>query len=175
MTTKNILFFPLFLFIIYLPVYAQVHPHILVNNNDKSLILNKIKQQSWANTIYREMVKNITPYVERHKTEPEWILSRYLMNRVPEALNSGKTYTSDNWAFRGYFGVVGLDGEVVSALYIGEGKKISYKGYSVKVTDSNGSASLSLSGKNYLVSCNQTTVIGLPVVGAKSVSIISLD
>lgn len=70
-----------------------------------------------------------------------------------------------------YFGVVGLDGEVVSALYIGEGKKISYKGYSVKVTDSNGSASLSLSGKNYLVSCNQTTVIGLPVTGAKSVSI----
>jgi len=88
MTTKNILFFSFFLFIIYLPVCAQEHPHILVNNNDKSLILNKIEQQSWANTIYREMEKNITLYVERHKTEPEWILSRYLMNRVP-----GKRYT----------------------------------------------------------------------------------
>ncbi len=34
------------------------------------------------------MVKKVTPYVERHKTDPEWILSRYLMNRVP-----GKRYT----------------------------------------------------------------------------------
>ena len=88
MAPKNILFFSFFLFIIYLPVCAQEHPHILVNNNDKSLILNKIEQKSWAGTIYREIEKNITPYVERHKTEPEWILSRYLMNRVP-----GKHYT----------------------------------------------------------------------------------
>ena len=71
MTTKNILFFPLFLFILYLPVCAQEHPHILVNNNGKSLIFNTIEQQSWASTIYLEMVKNITPYVDRHKTEPE--------------------------------------------------------------------------------------------------------
>jgi hypothetical protein len=34
------------------------------------------------------MVEQVTPYVNRHRTDPEWILSRYLMNRVP-----GKRYT----------------------------------------------------------------------------------
>jgi hypothetical protein len=71
-----------------LPGVAQQHPHILVNNNDRDLILNKIMQQKWAGSIYQEIDKSVLPYVERHKTYPEWILSRYLMNRVP-----GKRYT----------------------------------------------------------------------------------
>lgn len=67
---------------------AQEHPHILVKENDRSQVLNKISVQAWASAIYSEMLNSITPYVERHKSEPEWILSRYLMNRVP-----GKRYT----------------------------------------------------------------------------------
>jgi hypothetical protein len=94
MYTKNLFFSLLLIIILCFPVRAQEHPHILVNSNDKSLILDKIKQQSWAGTIYKEIAGNVTPYIERHKTDPEWILSRYLMNRVP-----GKRYTqafSDN-------------------------------------------------------------------------------
>ncbi len=64
------------------------HPHILANPSDKAIILEKIKQQPWANTIFEEMRQHIQPYADRHQTNPEWILSRYLMNRVP-----GKRYT----------------------------------------------------------------------------------
>lgn len=72
------------------PTIAQTnHPHILVSPNDKTVILAKIENQEWAKTFYNEMEKKVAPYVERHKTNPEWILSRYLMNRIP-----GKRYTN---------------------------------------------------------------------------------
>jgi hypothetical protein len=66
----------------------------LVTNGDKADVLNKIQQQAWAKSIFSEMQEEVAPYVERHQTDPQWILSRYLMNRVP-----GKRYTkvySDN-------------------------------------------------------------------------------
>jgi hypothetical protein len=69
-------------------VRAEEHPHIFVNNGDKEAILNKISQQPWAAKIFNEMKQRVTPYVDRHQTNPDWILSRYLMNRVP-----GKRYT----------------------------------------------------------------------------------
>ena len=65
------------------------NPHILVNAGDKQVVLDKIKHQEWAKSIFDEIQKEVTPYVERHKTDPQWILSRYLMNRVP-----GKRYTT---------------------------------------------------------------------------------
>ena len=68
-------------------LFAQ-NPHILVNDGDKKAILLKIKEQVWAGKIFEEMSKTVSPYVERHTTDPQWILSRYLMNRIP-----GKHYT----------------------------------------------------------------------------------
>jgi hypothetical protein len=44
-----------------------------------------------AGQSFDEMMKSASPYVEKHATNPEWILSRYLMNRVP-----GKRYTKIN-------------------------------------------------------------------------------
>jgi hypothetical protein len=71
-----------------IPTMAQTsHPHILVSPADKPIILEKIEKQAWAKSFYDEIEKKVTPYVERHKTNPEWILSRYLMNRIP-----GKRY-----------------------------------------------------------------------------------
>jgi len=73
---------------------AGQNPHILVTNSDKQEILDKIQKQSWAKSIFTELQKKVSPYVVRHQTDPQWILSRYLMNRVP-----GKRYTrfySDN-------------------------------------------------------------------------------
>jgi hypothetical protein len=64
------------------------HPHILVRPEDKEAILNKINTQAWAKKAYENMVNQVDPYVQRHKTDPEWMPSRYLMNRVP-----GKRYT----------------------------------------------------------------------------------
>lgn len=69
--------------------YSQpTHPHILVKAQDKAAVLEKIRTQSWAKKSFDTMLKRVSPYVERHKTNPDWILSRYLMNRVP-----GKRYT----------------------------------------------------------------------------------
>ena len=65
------------------------YPHILVNDKDKKTVLDKIDQQVWAKSIFKEIWNEVTPYVERHTTDPQWILSRYLMNRVP-----GKRYTT---------------------------------------------------------------------------------
>jgi hypothetical protein len=78
----------LFLLLTWWPLVAQEHPHILVNENDKSSVLGKLQQQAWAGIIYKEMLDQINQYVDRHVTDPNWILSRYLMNRV-----QGKHYT----------------------------------------------------------------------------------
>jgi len=64
------------------------HPHILVTEDDKEKILKKAREQIWAGKLFAEMKKHLNPYVQRHQKDPEWILSRYLMNRKP-----GKRYT----------------------------------------------------------------------------------
>ena len=70
-------------------IHAQNgHPHILVNPEDKQAILEKISRNAWAKTVFDDMQHSVEPYVKRHSREPEWILSRYLMNRA-----AGKRYT----------------------------------------------------------------------------------
>jgi hypothetical protein len=84
-----LLFFIFSIFCNHLPAQGQqVHPHILVKPEDKKMILKKIQQQPWARTVYDKILQHVTPYVERHQKDPQWILSRYLMNRVP-----GRRYT----------------------------------------------------------------------------------
>src|SRR5690625_2724426 len=83
------LFFILMLGLPYLKGYGQaLHPHLLVTDADKQKVLNKIHKQAWADTIYKKMLRTVTPFVKRHVHNPQWILSRYLMNRIP-----GKRYT----------------------------------------------------------------------------------
>ena len=86
---KNILL-SMMLFAFALPIGAQAyeHPFLVVNNNEKHTILEKIKTTTWAKTSYEAMVEKLTPFVERHKTDAEWILSRYMMN-----WGEGKYYT----------------------------------------------------------------------------------
>ena len=75
---------------IFLETKAQdTHPHIFVSPADKSIILDKIKNQEWAKNIFENMQRKVGHYVEKHQQDPEWILSRYLMNRIP-----GKRYTN---------------------------------------------------------------------------------
>lgn len=70
-------------------VHAQPnHPHVLVRDQHKAAILQKIEEHEWAAHIYEEMIERVDPYVERHRTDPEWILSRYQMNWA-----SGERYT----------------------------------------------------------------------------------
>ncbi|MCW3108284.1 MAG: hypothetical protein JWQ09_2790 [Segetibacter sp.] len=84
-----LLFFLSLLVIDFNSTSAQdIHPHILVKPQDKQAVLEKINRQEWAKKVFDKMMLSVAPYVERHKTDPEWILSRYLMNRAP-----GKRYT----------------------------------------------------------------------------------
>ena len=87
MSANKILSF-IFLIIISFGCFAQ-NPHILVTNADKQSVLTKINEQTWARSIFNDLSKTIAPYVERHTTDPQWILSRYLMNWTP-----GKHYTT---------------------------------------------------------------------------------
>lgn len=63
---------------------AQNFPKLVVNNNDKEIILDKIKKQPWADSIYHHLEKELYPYVMRYQMtieyDPAWLLSRYQMN-----------------------------------------------------------------------------------------------
>lgn len=83
--------FKLFFIILFSPfsyIMGGDYPHILVHDDDKSVVLDKIEKEQWAHSIFEEVQKRLAVYVVRHKTDPNWILDRYLMNRVP-----GKRYT----------------------------------------------------------------------------------
>ncbi len=72
-----------------LTAYSQdSHPHILVGPQDKQVILEKTAKYPWAKKVFDDMVSSVDPYVKKHTADPEWILSRYLMNRAP-----GKRFT----------------------------------------------------------------------------------
>lgn len=77
-----------------LQLQAQTtHPRLLVFDHEKSNIIRKIEQKEWAAEIYSDMLERLTPYTERHKTDPQWILSRYQMNWKPGAYYT--THISD--------------------------------------------------------------------------------
>ncbi len=67
---------------------TEKHPRLLVMPEEKPAILNKIGTQPWAQAAYDDMMKRINVYADRHEKDPEWILSRYLMN-----WEDGKHYT----------------------------------------------------------------------------------
>ncbi|HSU50260.1 MAG TPA: hypothetical protein VLJ41_06715, partial [Segetibacter sp.] len=88
-TLLKTLFVLFFSFVCQRKTAAQTpHPHILVHAADKQIILQKIDKQEWAKKVFARMIATVSPYVERHKTNPQWILSRYLMNRA-----EGKHFT----------------------------------------------------------------------------------
>ena len=63
----------------------QSYPRLLVFDHDKNEVIRKIEDKEWAEQIYSSMLARVTPYVDRHQTDPEWILSRYQMNWKPGA------------------------------------------------------------------------------------------
>jgi len=54
-------------FSIYFQTQAQTpaaYPRLLVSDGEKSSIIQKIEQRDWAESIYSDMNKRVTPYVE---------------------------------------------------------------------------------------------------------------
>ena len=69
-------------FIIYVLIkggIAQDHPHIYISNKDKPAFLQRLKKDAKVNEYVTEMQRHLDPYVDRHKSDPEWIVSRLQM------------------------------------------------------------------------------------------------
>lgn len=60
------------------PLWA-IHPRIYVSDSDRVAIKEKISNQIWAKEAFERLKQKIDPYVERHQSEPEWIVSRLAM------------------------------------------------------------------------------------------------
>lgn len=54
-------------------------PFIMVKNSQKQEIIEKIKKFDWAQKRYQKIVSEVEPFADRHRTDPEYILSRYQM------------------------------------------------------------------------------------------------
>lgn len=65
--------------LVFTPLPASEHPRIYVSDADREKIKGKIERAEWAGTIYQKLKKKIYPYVSRHRTNPEWIVSRLAM------------------------------------------------------------------------------------------------
>ncbi|MBE83920.1 MAG: hypothetical protein CME21_15270 [Gemmatimonadetes bacterium] len=55
-------------------------PSILTGNHSPSSLRKKIEDCDWAAEIYVGIVESVQPYVDRHQTDPEWIVSRLCMH-----------------------------------------------------------------------------------------------
>ena len=55
----------------------------------------------------------------------------------------------------------------MTSIYLGKGTEMAEYGFSLKSVTENGSANLEADGKNWKVSCNQETEVGLPLPKTK--------
>ena len=85
---RRLIYFMNLLLLFSCVIKADQYPHIIVNDRDKKAVLQKIENEPWAKAIFDQTKERLSFYVEKHQSEPDWILDRYLMNRIP-----GKRYT----------------------------------------------------------------------------------
>ena len=58
---------------------AQIHPQIYITKEGKKEFLVRMEQSERVGEFMDDLTARIEPYVERHKTDPEWIVSRLQM------------------------------------------------------------------------------------------------
>lgn len=66
----------------------NTHPRVFATKENRELLWNKIQQTPWANAFYTKIKAEIDPLVERHVTDPQFIVSRLQMH-----WEEGKHYT----------------------------------------------------------------------------------
>lgn len=93
---QNTRYYFLFFFVTLLTLNltaASQRPYLLVNNQDKKEILQKIEGQDWTIRILEAMKLRLSPYVAHYRMtteyDPTWLTCRYVMNR-----EEGKRYTN---------------------------------------------------------------------------------
>jgi hypothetical protein len=55
------------------------HPRIYITPDRKDAFAAKLQSAAWARDSYAGLKANVDPYVDRHRTDPEWIVSRLQM------------------------------------------------------------------------------------------------
>ncbi|MCJ8165734.1 hypothetical protein MKJ04_12850 [Pontibacter sp. E15-1] len=55
------------------------HPVLFAGDDDRKDISAKIKAEEWAGKSWQHILNEIDPHVNRHQTDPEWIVSRLAM------------------------------------------------------------------------------------------------
>ena len=58
----------------------QGHPRIYAFESDRESLLKKIRETQWAGDMSARLEREVKPYVERHKNDPDWIVGRLRMN-----------------------------------------------------------------------------------------------
>ena len=76
---KNILVIFIFWMGCMLAVQAQQHPCVYVSPSDKVTVRQKVKNEPWAGEAFAAIRSKVEKYVDRHQTDPEWIISRLAM------------------------------------------------------------------------------------------------
>ncbi|WP_372743970.1 hypothetical protein [Lutibacter sp.] len=92
----------IFLFLAEFPIFGQKtgnHPQLFATKSDRQELLNKIENETWAKDSWIKLQEEINPYVNRHVTNPEWIVSRLAMY-----WKDGERYTqcyikTQNWDY----------------------------------------------------------------------------
>jgi hypothetical protein len=59
--------------------HAPVHPRIYITDGKKKQFADKLQSAEWTRQSYEKLKSRVNPYVDRHQTDPEWIISRLQM------------------------------------------------------------------------------------------------
>ncbi|CAH8281503.1 hypothetical protein EV196_104228 [Mariniflexile fucanivorans] len=58
---------------------AGNHPRLFVEQEDRAELLQKIEKEDWAKASWNKLLEDIDVHVNRHVTDPEWMVSRLAM------------------------------------------------------------------------------------------------
>lgn len=75
---------------------ADVHPRLMAGPADRARIQSNIRTVPWFATAYTALYNALPTYVNRHRTDPSWILSRMQMNWVTKF--TVDTVVSERWS-----------------------------------------------------------------------------
>lgn len=66
---------------------AQGYPRIYISQSEKKNLQKTIKKEAWAQDVLQGLHNKIDAHVKRHKTDPEWMVSRLQMYWKTKATN----------------------------------------------------------------------------------------
>ena len=92
---------------------------------------------------------------------------------ILQTLNTAVLHKQADWQFQGSFGVINIEKGRPTYLYLGHGKSVSYKQYTVESKTSDGSVNLVIDQNKMLISCNQESTISIKETGGKTVTMIN--